>query len=165
MSTFYVTNEKQLRDKIMLEISRPLLEYLSKKVVNIMKKHLAESEISTQSMQQGVDYMINATGTESVIEIDYEYVQDFAARPPQFEGGTMIEWGWFTNSIGANRGSQQWKGEWISFRMAEWLEYGGSGNYGNQPISASHWFSKTAQEVKANLNSWVREFLHLYKLI
>ena len=164
MSTFYVTNDQELREKIFAEISRPLLAYLSEKVVEIMQKHLQESEISTRTLQNCVSYNIDALGTESVIEIDYELVQSFATQP-QYIGNHMVEWGKFTNSLGSNAGSQKWNGEWVSFRLAEWLEYGGNGVYGNQPIPKSSWFTKTENEVKANLNYWVREFLHNNRLI
>jgi len=164
MSTFYVTNEAQLKDQIFAQISRPLLAYLSEKVVKIMQKHLNESEISTSTLQKCVDYTIDSTGIESVIEIDYDLAQTFA-YPPQYEKNHMVEWGKFTNSLGSYAGSQKWNGEWVSFRLAEWLEYGGNGVYGNQPIPKSSWFSKTENEVKANLNSWVREYLHSKRLI
>ena len=164
MSTFYVTNEAQLKDQIFAQISRPLLAYLSEKVVKVMQKHLNESEISTRTLQNCVSYNIDALGIERVIEIDYDLAQTFA-YPPQYEKNHMVEWGKFTNSLGANAGSQSWNGQWISFRLAEWLEYGGNGSYGNQPIPKSSWFTKTENEVKANLNSWVREFLHNKRLI
>lgn len=164
MSTFYVTNDQELREKISAEISRPLLVFLSQKVVKVMQKHLDESEISTRTLQDCVDYIIDETGTESTIEIDYDLAQTFA-YPPQYEKNHMVEWGKFTNSLGGNVGSQTWNGEWISFRLAEWLEYGGNGIYGNQPIPKSSWFTKTENEVKANLNSWIREFLHNKRLI
>ena len=164
MGTFYVTNEYQLRDQIFTQISKPLLAFLSEKVVSIMQKHLDEAEISTKTLQNCVSYTIDTLGLESVIEIDYDLAQTFA-YPPQYEKNHMVEWGKFTNSLGASTGSQKWNGEWVSFRLAEWLEYGGNGVYGNQPIPKSSWFTKTENDVKANLSSWVREFLHSKRLI
>jgi hypothetical protein len=71
----------------------------------------------------------------------------------------MVEWGQFTNTFGEDKGSRMWNGQPISFRMAEWLQYGGSGDIGNQPIKANHWFTKTYYEVQASLGRWVQEFL------
>lgn len=159
MATYYIRNEGQLKELVLRKISRGLLEYVSKKVVKIMRNNLEDSEISTRSLQTGVDYSINNIGNESTIYIEYELVQDFAASPPLYYGSYMVEWGQFTNSIGKHKGEQTWNGELISFQMAKWLEYGGGGNYGNQPIEASHWFTKTKQEVETNLQSWAREYL------
>lgn len=165
MPTYYVKNTAQLNKLVMQKISRGLLEYVSKKVVKIMRNNLEDSEISTRSLQKGVEYSINNTGNESTIYIEYELVQDFAASPPLYYGSYMVEWGQFTNSIGKHKGEQTWNGELISFQMAKWLEYGGDGNYGNQPIEASHWFTKTKQEVETNLQKWVKEYLIKNKLI
>lgn len=164
MSIYYVTNEHELKEQIFASISRPLLTFLSEKVVSIMQKHLLESEISTRTLQKCVNYIINPAGTESIIEIDYDLVQTYA-YPPQYVKNHMVEWGKFTNSLGPDAGSQMWKGQYVSFRLAEWLEFGGNGFYGNQPIPKSSWFTKTENDVKANLNSWVKEYLQSKSLI
>lgn len=164
MATFYVTNNRELKNLIAAKIVKPLLEYVSKKTVKIMQENLNNSEISTSTLEKSVNFHINQEGTESIIEIDYEFAQSFATDP-KYERGQLVEWGRFTNSIGKNVGSHQWNGELLSFRVAEWLEYGGYGKYGNQPIPASNWFTKTKNMVTDNLDSWVREFLHSYKLI
>lgn len=165
MPTYYIKNTAQLNNLVMKKISRGLLEYVSKKVVKIMQDNLANSSISTSSLQDSVIYNINAKGTESEISIWYEYAQSFAS-PPVFDGsGELVIWGHLTNTFGANAFDQTWNGQLISFRLAEWLEYGGSGGIGNQPIVASHWFTKTKQEVEANLQKWAREYLVQNKLI
>lgn len=159
MATVVITNEKQLVVALN-RLSRELLVYLSKRVMTIMKRNLDKgTNISTTSMEKGVDYSINAQGTEATIYIDYEFVEDAFAEPPIFFGGRMIEWGQFTNTFGVDKGSRMWNGQPISFRMAEWLQYGGSGGIGNQPIKANHWFTKTYNEVRTNLSRWVQEFL------
>lgn len=159
MAKVVITNEKQLVYALN-RLSRDLLVYLSKKVMAIMKRNLRSgTNISTTSMQKGVDYSINAQGTEATIYIDYEFVEDAFAEPPIFFGGKMVEWGQFMNTFGADKGSRMWNGQPISFRMAEWLQYGGSGNIGNQPISANKWFSKTENEVRLNLDKWVKTFI------
>ena len=159
MATYYITNTEQLNKIVLAKISRGLLEYVSKKVVEIMQKNLALSEISTSTLQNSVSYTINSLGTESEIAIDYEFAQSFAS-PPEFEGsGRLVTWGHLTNTFGENAFEQTWDGQLISFRLAEWLESGGSGGIGNQPIVASHWFTKTKQEVEANLQSWARTYL------
>ena len=159
MATVVITNEKQLVFALN-KLSRELLVYLSKKVMKLMKKNLGKgTDISTTSMEEGVDYSINAQGTEATIYIDYEFVEDAFAEPPIFFGGKMVEWGQFINTFGKDKGSRMWNGQPISFRMAEWLQYGGSGGIGNQPIKKNQWFTKTESDVKANLNRWVQEFL------
>lgn len=159
MAKVVITNEKQLVYALN-GLSRDLLSYLSKKVLKIMKANLAEgASISTTSMQKGVDYSINAQGTEATVYIDYDFVEDTFAEPPIFSNGKMVEWGHFTNTFGQDAGSREWRGRPVSFRMAEWLEYGGSGSIGNQPISANKWFSKTENEVRLNLDKWVKTFI------
>lgn len=159
MATYYIQNTAQLDKLVMQKISRGLLEYVSKKVVKIMQDNLAQSEISTSTLRNSVIYKVNPLGNESDIYIWYEYAQSFAS-PPMFDGsGQLVEWGHFTNTFGPNAYDQTWNGELISFRLAEWLESGGSGGIGNQPIVASHWFTKTKQEVETNLQSWAREYL------
>nr|DAT76343.1 MAG TPA: hypothetical protein [Caudoviricetes sp.] len=159
MATYFIRNTEQLNKLVIQKISRGLLAYVSKKVVKIMQDNLSYSEISTSTLQKTVGYKINSAGDESDIAIDYEFAQTFAS-PPEFDGnGRLIVWGHLTNTFGSNAFDQTWNGELISFRLAEWLESGGSGTIGNQPIVASHWFTKTKQEVEMNLQSWAREYL------
>lgn len=159
MPTYFIKNTEQLNSLVMQKISRGLLEYVSKKVVKIMQDNLAQSEVSTSTLRDSVIYKINPLGNESDIYIWYEYAQSFASSP-MFDGsGQLVVWGHFTNTFGSNAYEQTWNGELISFRLAEWLESGGHGGIGNQPIVASHWFTKTKQEVETNLQSWAREYL------
>lgn len=165
MPTYYIKNTAQLNKLVMQKISHGLLEYVSKKVVKIMQDNLDQSEISTSTLRDSVVYKINPLGNESDIYIWYEHAQSFAS-PPMFDGnGQLVVWGHLTNTFGANAFDQTWNGELISFRLAEWLESGGHGGIGNQPIVASHWFTKTKQEVETNLQSWAREYLVKNKLI
>ncbi len=159
MATYYIKNTAQLDRLVMQKISRGLLEYVSKKVVKVMQDNLEDSEISTRTLQKTVVYNINSAGNESEIAIDYEFAQTFAS-PPEFDGSRrLIIWGHLTNTFGSDAFSQTWNGQYVSFRLAEWLESGGSGAIGNQPIVASHWFTRTKQEVETNLQSWAREYL------
>lgn len=159
MATVVITDERQLAVALN-KLSRELLVYLSKRVMAIMRRNLRNgTDISTSSMEEGVDYSINAQGTEATIYIDYEFVEDAFAEPPIFFGGKMVMWGQFMNTFGSDKGSRMWNGEPISFRMAEWLQYGGSGSIGNQPIKKNQWFTKTESDVKANLNKWVQTFI------
>lgn len=165
MPTYFIKNTEQLNSLVMQKISRGLLEYVSKKIVKIMQDNLAQSEISTNTLQGSVVYNINPLGDESEIAIDYEFAQSFAA-PPMFDGsGQLVEWGHLTNTFGRNAYEQTWNGQYVSFRLAEWLESGGNGSIGNQPIVASHWFTKTLREVEMNLQKWAKEYLIKNKFI
>ena len=113
-----------------------------KKLSRLCNEKLDESELSTRTLQTSVLYNLDSTGTESTIAIDYDYAQTFAT-PPEYDGGHMVKWGHLTTSLGSQAGSQKWNGEFISFRLAQWLESGGFGVYGNQPIQKSSWFTKT----------------------
>jgi len=164
MAIYFIQNTAQLNEFILKKISRGLLDYLSKKVVKIMQDNLDNSNLSTRTLQTSVLYNINSTGTESIIAIDYDFAQTFAI-PPEYDGGHMVEWGHLTTSLGSQAGSQRWNGELISFRLAQWLENGGAGTYGNQPIEASHWFTKTKLDVETSLNAWSKEYLIKYGLM
>lgn len=154
-----ITNEKQLY-AYLNSLSTQLLRYVSNKVVALMKRNLRKgASISTTSMQEGVTYELDKNSKSSTIYIDYDFVSDIFARPPEIQNNKLVEWGHFTNTFGSYIGAETWRGELISFRMAEWLEYGGNGDIGNQPIRANHWYTQTVQEVRANINSWVKEFL------
>lgn len=165
MPTYFIRNTRELNDLIMSKISRGLLEYVSREVEKCMIKHLAESSISTSSLQQCVTHKINTFGNESIIYIDYDFAQEHFASPPQYDEGKMVEWGRFTNSVGQNAFEQTWNGELVSFRLSEWLEEGGHGNIGNQPITASHWFTKTIKDVEQNLDRWAEKYLRDNKFI
>lgn len=161
MATFYITNNTQLSNVIYKQIVHSLLKYLSEKIVDIIKDNLANSDISTNTLQRSVTYQLNNSGKSSTIYVDYAYAQSFATDP-EFDNGELVEWGHLTNTFDGNGGSaysQFWNGQLISFKLAQWLESGGSGNKGNQPISASHWFSKTVNYVSSNLSMWVKNYL------
>lgn len=164
MATYFITNNSQLNALLTQKVLKGLLEYVSKKVVEVMQRNLDQSEISTRTLQTSVLYNLNSTGTESIISIDYDFAQSFAT-PPEYDGGRMVEWGHLTTSLGSQNGSQRWNGEFISFRLAQWLESGGVGNYGNQPIEASHWFTKTKADVQSNLTIWTKQYLSKYGLM
>ena len=164
MATYYITNTSQLNALLTQKVAKGLLEYVSKKVVEVMQRKLDESELSTRTLQTSVLYNLDSTGTESTIAIDYDFAQTFAT-PPEYDGGHMVEWGHLTTSLGSQAGSQRWNGELISFRLAQWLESGGAGDYGNQPIEASHWFTKTKADVQSNLSIWAKQYLSKYGLM
>ena len=164
MATYFIQNIAQLNDLILRKISNGLLDYVSKKVVKIMQDNLENSDLSTRTLQTSVLYNIDSTGTESIIAIDYDMAQTFAT-PPEYQNGSMIEWGHLTTSLGSQAGSQRWNGELISFRLAQWLENGGAGDYGNQPIEASHWFTKTKADAQSNLSIWAKQYLSKYGLM
>ena len=164
MATYYITNTSQLNALLTQKVAKGLLEYVSKKVVEVMQRKLDESELSTRTLQTSVLYNLDSTGTESTIAIDYDMAQTFAT-PPEYDGGHMVEWGHLTTSLGSQAGSQRWNGELISFRLAQWLESGGAGDYGNQPIEASHWFTKTKADVQSNLSIWAKQYLSKYGLM
>lgn len=160
MATHYFKTPKGLGQYLTRIILPKLLEYLSKKVVEVVKENLANSYISTRTLQECVAYKVNTADGSSTIFIDYEYAQAFASEA-RFEKGRLVEWGHLTNTFsgsGGVAGSQEWNSKVISFKLAEWLESGGNGDIGNQPIIASHWFSKSESIVRANLPKWVREF-------
>lgn len=159
MATYYIRNEGQLKDLVLRKISRRLLEYVSKKVVKIMQDNLEKSSISTSSLQDCVTYQIDTSGIESTIYIDYLTAQTSFGMDAVYEDGKMVEWGRFRNSFGSQFNGDTWHGQYISFKVSEWLENGGPMGVGNQPIQASHWFTKTKQEVETNLQSWAREYL------
>lgn len=163
MPTIFIKNTAELNNLVINGLIKGLLTYLSEKIVTIMQKNLLESEISTRTLRKSVSYSINNLNTESIISIDYELAQTFAT-PPKFGPTGLLEWGHLTTTFGTQALSQTWNGELVSFRLAEWLESGGSGDIGNQPIRASHWFSKTVDEVKSKLNSWCSAYLKkIYK--
>ena len=152
-----VKNERELTI-LMTEISNKLLIYLSKEVMRVMREELSKAAISTKSMQDGVDFKISAGGTEATIFVNYDYIEAFHSRMPVYADGNMVAWGWFRNSFGRQKGETTWRGAPIAFRMAEWLEDGGKGSIGNQPIPATHWFTKAVKEVELNLDKWINKF-------
>ena len=152
-----INNTAELKEFLRQKLSRGMLEYLSKKIVKIMQDNLENSDISTRTLQKSVDFTIGKDNMESIISINYEFAQSFA-EPPIIDGGGLVEWGHLTNTFGDQAGEQTWNGELVSFKLAQWLEYGGNGDIGNQPIPASQWFSKTVSEVKTNIHSWAQEY-------
>lgn len=158
MRAVTISNSKELM-VAMEKLSRELLIFLSKKTMSVMKKNLnTATNISTESMQDGVDYKVEANETSATIFINYNYIEAYHGRLPQYLNGELVEWGQFRNTFGREVGSTIWQGQPVAFRMAEWLEYGGKGGVGNQPIQANQWFTKTVNDVRANLDKWVKEF-------
>ena len=141
-------------------VLRPLLEYCAKETVFIMQYALENNadKISTTSLQDSVTYEV--VGNEAVIFIDFESCQELYEEMPEYEGGKLVEWGRFINVFGEQRGDNEWNGEILAFRMAEWLESGAWGDKGNNPILPTHWFTQiVVKEVQKNLPYWVQKFL------
>lgn len=150
-------------NKIFAEaVLRPLLEHCAKEVAFIMEWALETntSGISTTSLQDSVTY--DVTAKEAVIYIDYERCQEIYEETPEYEGGKLVEWGRFVNVFGEQAGDNEWNGEIIAFRMAEWLENGAYGSKGNNPIAPTHWFTKIVyNEINKNLRLWIERYFTL----
>lgn len=140
-------------------VLRPLLEYCAEQVVFVMQYALENNAdgISTTSLQDCVKY--DMSGNQATIYIDYELCQSLYEDMPVMEAGKVVEWGRFINVFGDQKGDNEWNGEIIAFRMAQWLEQGAYGTKGNNPILPTHWFTQiVAKEVNKNLRYWIEKF-------
>ena len=166
-----IYNQSDFEKAVMAEIVPPLLTLLSQEAVKIMQKAIdEETEISTDSLQQSMSYSLSGNKQQSTIFIDYNLCQLAYGYAPTFnERGRLIEWGNFRNTFagsGGRQGSGKWGGEFISFHLADWLEHGGRGSIGNQPITANHWFSaKAVPQIEAMIPRITQQFLQKNGLI
>lgn len=146
-------------------VLRPLLEYCAKETVWTMQYALETNAdgISTTSLQDSVTYEI--VGNEAVIFIDFETCQELYEEPPEFEGGTLVEWGRFTNvfdGYGGVGGGTEWDGDILAFKVADWLENGAWGSLGNNPIEPTHWFTQiVVKEVQKSLPYWIQKYFSM----
>lgn len=166
-----IYTQADLERAILSDIVPPLLEELSKEAVKIMQEAISQdAEISTSSLQDSMTYSLSADKQQSTVYIDYNFCQFAYGYAPTFdEKGKLVEWGNFRNTFsggGGKAGSGKWNGEFISFQLADWLEDGGRGHIGNQPIAANHWFStKAVPKIRAMIPRVTRSFLSKRGLI
>lgn len=166
-----IYTQADLERAILSDIIPPLLEELSKEAVKIMQEAIeTDASISTESLQNSMTYSLSADKQQSTVYIDYNFCQFAYGYAPTFDAyGQLAEWGNFRNTFdghGGRQGSGVWDGELISFRLADWLESGGHGGVGNQPIKANHWFStKAVPKIRAMIPRVTRSFLSKRGLI
>lgn len=155
-----------------------LIKDLATKTQQLMRKQLAENaSISTETLQKYVTATIDKNS--AIIYVDFETMSNIESAPPEYGsfkysggkkrgsvvGSGLVEWGRFTNTFRKGQdtiGGTKWNGELITFRLAEWLEKGGAGGIGNQPIAKNEWYTKTANQVEQNLDIWVMQFMKKY---
>lgn len=152
-----ITNMSELKEKMEKLILKPLLEHLSKKAIEVLRKELDKADISTDTLQNYIVYEIDKNGTESTIFIELDLMQENEGKPPIYISGYCVEWGRFTSLDG----NTHYKGSPITWHMVDWLENGVSGDgyyIGNQPIKGIGIFRKTNKILKENIPIWTRQF-------
>lgn len=154
---------EQLETYFQSKIMPKLLEYCAKRAEDNIKALITfHIPYVTKSFTPYITH--KKEGEDVVVFIDYERMtREESAEPVFDEKGHLVEWGRFCNTFDGKygRGSafdDTWRNELVTFRMAEWLEKGGGGHIGNQPISANHWFTKSVDNIKRYLPLWVRDF-------
>lgn len=161
-----ISTYKELEYYFASKIMSELLRRLAEECVELMKKELKTAQrkaIRTETLREYIT--IKYTQNDATIYVDYNAISQFEESPPLFSGGTLVAWGRFTNTFsgaGGLSGVDIWNGKLVSFRMLEWLESGGAGHLGNQPITATHWFTNTESKIKENLDDMVKK--HLRKI-
>ena len=171
----YIEN---VEDFIEFDLMPKLLKELSDKVEKLIRINIRQNtNISTETLQEYVTH--TATHKQSIIYIDFELMSSVESSPPVFSdmeySGTikrgkvepygLVEWGRFTNTYGGRKGKigdKKWGKDLITFKLADWLEKGGVGNVGNQPIIANRWFTNTIQQIETNLDRWISGFFEKY---
>jgi len=156
-----IHNKSELLALFNTKIIPQLLKELGKQVESIMKIELGKNNIKYQTMDQAgySDYVMSKMqGTNAcVVYIDYVAMENAESEQPQY-----MEWGRFTNTYdgkGGIYGGKLWNGMPITFRLAEWLENGGSGAIGNQPLKANAWFTDISNRVASQVNNLVKNAL------
>ena len=160
-----IRNKTQLLALFNTKIIPQLLKELGKQVESIMKQELGKNNIKYQTMEQAgySDYVTSKMqGTNiCVIYIDYNTMENVESAQPQY-----MEWGRFTNTFDGNSstyggiyGGKLWGGMPITFRLAEWLENGGNGAIGNQPLKANAWFTDISNRVSSQMSNLIKNAL------
>ena len=155
-----IHNDAELKRAFLMKLLPGLMEDLSKKVEDILKRNLNLASISTDTIQDYVTHTIENKGDKITATI---FIDDVAA---QYENEGSKEW-YAPVGNGVLRqfmsidGSTDYGGHTIVWNIINWLEEtGASGRIGNNPIMPIEMFANTEQEVRTNLDNWVKEYLH-----
>lgn len=154
----YITTLEQFKKEMTKKVLRPLLDHLSKKAIAVLKKEMDKATISTKTLQNYIFHSLNEAGTESIIYIEFDLMQEQEGKEPVYEGKKLIEWGRFTSLDNSTR----YGDKPITWHMVDWLENGVTGGkhyIGNQPIKDIGMFENTRTILEQKIPAWTKGFI------
>ena len=155
-----IHNDTELYNILNAQIVYPLAEYLSKKIVSLVRQYIRgmTRDISTRTVRKYVTFDISrkANGCTATIYVDTDTMQ---TREEQF--GT---YGIYNKFISLDL-TNTYGGQTISWHLVRWLEETGAyGAYGNNPIRPIGMFRNVYAELDRLVPQWIDIFARSNRL-